>query len=1064
MAESTSFQLEHFHFGHLAIDAQRISATAGIVARTPRITPEQATEAVQLGRLRPPLPADTNPAMPGALGLFRGGSRTTEYFFVKAQVNTRGLPQVQYILVPLTALRQLGGNVLSLQPLATAEMPSFARLHVDLPPFVLRDPAPPTPDQQIDALQNLLLYCQDAFPTVQGILAGIVQGWPVAITSSPPVLHQRLQFLQGLLCLLPTPARTGITFATHVTDFEQVQAQVKFTSRRAIPAQHVVYDWASGQLLTPVPDDTYSHYILAQLRLDPSLVIEETERLARTAVWRAMHRENLGQALEWVSRRAALDQTVRRGQPADRQMVAAVLREDPTLPDDMRQVYVRHLLAFALALNEPDSADVVPAQCAINADVTASVVTQLRTAIQNGQSWTVFCLLERWIVRVHEGTLVDWSTLLYAAVRAHLRELIHDRQFDRIIEILAYLQTAPPALRVRDMLPEILRITAEPARAHPSLARSVFLLAVESAHIGDLHQLLTDAAFVAQLPQPMQVAAAFLQPDPRPGPPAQVLDSGARVFGDGKRMPVLARLVELAIVLRRPELIDVAALQALLVMLQSPRSEEFYTLVHHVVDDLSQPDLLMALPDPGPRLLIQLLLHTQEFAQAVAMLEYYQTALFGPERMADFQRLVSEVFRLVDLPDDQLDQALAALEGSQIRPAPRALIYTSTLINRTWQVNAAHAARKLTSMVFGDESLIGTVGPDNVLRLLEYHARERNALDAMRVATAFVDHMMHVGTEGAVWILRMWPLLTWDADMTATATELLRRFIRGVPLRQAPSLITYLGQELGPQVREALEAAYLLRLAIGEHDLAQFAEDLHITSELFADVVVLFHSPRERPTITRLRRDLDTMTGGLNEIDRQQIADELLQIPQIISDLVNKPLRGNRRTSDAQSCIEGRCVPQTGVELLYFIGGHFAGHQSRSLDLHRAELPHIFGTRSAAMFLREITAAARLLRGLQAAAAQLVTREFGPGALKAELASLWDALSLYNQRRLQEPLARDCQQLAGLLTDMLQGGAERVLGDSGLARQLEDGRRQPQSALETLRWVHGYFARKHNRA
>ena len=65
-----------------------------------------------------------------------------------------------------------------------------------------------------------------------------------------------------------------------------------------------------------------------------------------------MQRDKLGTVLAWVARRAAVDRTVRDGQPADRAVVASILREDPTLSPAARLAYVRHLLALALALRE----------------------------------------------------------------------------------------------------------------------------------------------------------------------------------------------------------------------------------------------------------------------------------------------------------------------------------------------------------------------------------------------------------------------------------------------------------------------------------------------------------------------------------------------------------------------------------------------------------------------------------------------------------------------------------------------------------------------------------------
>ncbi|MBI5959068.1 MAG: hypothetical protein HY866_10060, partial [Chloroflexi bacterium] len=332
MVESQTFQLARLYYGHLVAGGNRISATPGVIARTADITPAQVTECLHLAKLAPPSPQETNPDMPGSLALFRG--ETIDFILAKAQYTEAGIPQVLYLLMPVAPLRAMGGHVLALRSLALMEMPPFASVKTNLQPYEMRELASPSAEIQTDTLLDLLVYCHDSIKHVEGLLAALVTGWPLAIVNSPASLDLRLRFLQGLLCLLPLPARVGITFATHVADPASSQAQVKFTSQRIVPPQHLVYDWGKGEMITPPPEHSYSHYMVAQLRLDPSLVIEQTARLSRTAVWRAMHRENLGRALAWVSRRAALDQTVQQGLPADREAVASILREDPTLSDD----------------------------------------------------------------------------------------------------------------------------------------------------------------------------------------------------------------------------------------------------------------------------------------------------------------------------------------------------------------------------------------------------------------------------------------------------------------------------------------------------------------------------------------------------------------------------------------------------------------------------------------------------------------------------------------------------------------------------------------------------------
>jgi hypothetical protein len=115
------------------------------------------------------------------------------------------------------------------------------------------------------------------------------------------------------------------------------------------------------------------------------------------------------------------------------------------------------------------------------------------------------------------------------------------------------------------------------------------------------------------------------------------------------------------------------------------------------------------------------------------------------------------------------------------------------------------------------------------------------------------------------------------------------------------------------------------------------------------------------------------------------------------------------------------------------------------------------------MFLRESNSLTKLLRGLKGATGQLESRPIVPQALATELGGLWETLSLYNKRQIQEQVARDCQTLASVIEVIAQNGNERALGNTSLGRQLETGKRQPQTTLEVMRWIHGYFARKHSR-
>jgi hypothetical protein len=499
-------------------------------------------------------------------------------------------------------------------------------------------------------------------------------------------------------------------------------------------------------------------------------------------------------------------------------------------------------------------------------------------------------------------------------------------------------------------------------------------------------------------------------------------------------------------------------------MAQSPKAEQFGSLIQHVVEDFSQYPMIQVLEPTGKRILVQLLLQTRDYDRAVGLLEFYQHTVFRPERLTEFTQLAGDIFCMTPLSNEQLSEALAHLEGSQIRPEPRAMIFCGALINRQWADDQDYAGRRLTTMIFNDNSLIKVIGHENTLRLLELHARQRNALDTLRVAAALVDNSLDIGEKGAIYVTQMWPSITWDDEVSEAALELLRRYMRGIPLEQTRNLLAYFEDELGSKIADALRATYLMRLAMsGRSGLVRFADDVHLAAQLFVDIATTYHTNKEPPPNHRLRRELDTMTGGLSEAERRQVAHNIFQITRQIIELGRDRSQKQGRQPVEDLLIQEKIAPKAGVDLLRFTGGHFAQQAMVPLDLDQEAMAHLFGSRSAAMFLRETEAITKLLDGLQVAFHIAGDVPINPKALAGELDSLWQTLSLFNQRKIQDQFAQDCQYLAEVIGIMADRTKSRILSDSGLGRELETGQRQPRTALEAMRWINGYFARKHIR-
>ncbi len=1059
--ETHTFSLKYFYYGLLVQDGKPVGNQPGVIASTPGLTEGIVQECLRMAPLPPPSLQERTPEMPGALGLFRAG--TTSFILAKAQFNDANLPQIMYALLPVDTLRLMGGNPVALSTFAKRSMPAFATPSADLAPLVISDVGPPTDDELSEALYSLILECRDSFDTIEHILAGLVQGQPVVIVNSPANIDRRLTFLQGLLALIPQPARVSLSYATHYNPELVNPAQIKFTSSRVIPENHLVYDWGTGELLTEPKADPYSHYMVSQLRLDPALAIEQTGQLGRAMVWRASQEGTLSTALAWVSRRAAVDQAVRENQPADSETVAAILREDPTLPDDARQMYARHVLAFALALNDYRAADVIPIAAAQYPVVADAVRDQFQAALNKGQAYLVFQMIEHWMLNVKPASPFQWQSLLHTAARQRFIDQVASGNSAQAIHILNEIRAANPDLHLQDSLGHLLEAALPYTVSDPALSRTLFLTAVEHLSAGQFQRLASNDQFVLQLAPEVRRAIHHLQHSEIPAPP-HVLSLAANTFEPSLRSLVFARLIEWASFHRRVDLIDSSALSALLVLVETPYNAQFTTLVHQVTHDLSESAaLVQKLDTVGQRILIQLLMRTGQVARAVGLLEYCQDSLYGLERSSEFAQLAAEVFRALTLPTPEITAILESLDGSKIRPDARVRVYLSVLETGQWDASHEYSARRLTGALFTDCQLIRHIGLTNALRLLDFYYRQRNPLDALRVAAAMTDFLADKPQESADLIARMWPLMSWNAETTEAATELLRRHLRRVPVEIAPRLIDHFAKTIDPKIGPTLRATTVMRLILGGMSIEDWAEGIRITAQMLIDIAAVYHSQKELPPNHRLRRDLDTMTGSLTDEERAVVAQNMANITRLIYDLGRTRTNRRSRPPVEEQLVSGQASPHNGVDLLRLIGGHFADHHLLPLDLGREAMMHIFGNRSASMFLQETTTISTVLNGLYAGFSTQDRNDppLPPDALTGELDSLWNTLSLYNQRRLQKQIAKDCQHLAEVISVMADRGDEKLFSHKGLGQQLETGQRQPRTSLEALRWITGYFERKH---
>ncbi len=806
---------------------------------------------------------------------------------------------------------------------------------------------------------------------------------------------------------------------------------------------------------------------MTQLRLDPSLVLEQTDKLARTAVWRAMRKDDMANALAWVSRRATLDMLVKDGLPADRSMVAGVLREDPTLPDDMRVAYTHHLLSLALALDDATFTEIIPAMAIQKLDLAQATYEQLRVAAEGNNPMAVFHIVERWVMQPPMGVDVTrWRPLLGLAALAE-SDRLQSGDAAALVQFLQRFLHLQPALQLESTIAKIIGISRRRGYDNSEVAKVLFLLAVTHLPAGGLQRLLSEAPLVAQLPEPLRSVFPHLVAPRQQAAPRQLLVKGAEVFGAEYQWVILARLVEWALFLQRIDLIDFDVLRAMVRLAASPLGPRYDNISQHVIEVLTQPQVIKTLDPKAPYYLAQLSMASGRYDEAIRQLEIYQQTLYKGTDQEDMAEVTRAVFRELPLNPNATHAALDAMQDSQLKTIARANAYIGALEGKEWSPQMDVAARKLTAIFFADPRITAVIGIEPAMRLLKFNADRRDAMEAVKLASALVEYALTLAVgQGPLLIQQVYPLVNWSPEVSEAALEILRTYLRRAPLDLAQDLPNLMGKKYGEEVRRALDVTYRMRLILGGTDFLTFAEQILLSSQLLTDLALTYHDTNEVPPMHRVRRTVEAMPGGLSETERDRLSWNLNRIGQQLLKLAQAANRRKPRTdkdNDARNeqLAKGVIVPETGVDALRWIGGHFADSKVIELQMNREAPAYMFGSRSVNTLLRETDLLVSLLDSLMLAFPE---KDVYPIDLKlwvAEIEALWGLLSLYKQRQIQSIIAEHPQVLAQIIPMIGSKGNDKVFQTSGYGKQLQAGRAQPQNVIEALRWISGYFGYLH---
>ncbi|MDZ4771361.1 MAG: hypothetical protein SGJ24_19730 [Chloroflexota bacterium] len=1048
-SQASGFTLEHFYYGQLFYQGKP-QGELRLLASSAGVTPEQVDEALNASRI-PPMPGVPT----GSWALVRG--KSLPFLLAQAQIGSKGQSMRHVILMTPDSLRGLGGNLTGLMTLIDAQMPTYEQVGNTVRLLSI-NPSPPDRDAQEKSLLALLTATRDRMENVEALLTALIQGVQIIVRGAPNVLTARVSFIEGLLALLPPPARFGVTFATHTLPSTRVDAQVRFYTDEPLPQNAVLYDWEKGTVEGKRTPDEYSRYIKSQLRLDTDLVIEQTTTLTPIAGWRLKRGESLSEALTYAARRMVVDGAIANNQPIEAAEVARILAEDPTLDEETSAGYVRHLLAFALVLEEIEQTDLLSVVVRGKPNLERVILQQMDDGLQNGKADRVYRVLARWLSNPFGFSGMYWVEMTQRATLAYAEQLAKKGQVETLNAFLRHVRKNQWNIEVSGIIPRLIEAALPLVAQSDALAANIFALGASALPGDRWRRFITLKPLLTRLPESLTRLAGYLNNEDRTTPPLGLLAQIATEFGEEWRPLMITRLTEAALLAERRDLIDAPALTLLARAATAPLGDQegtFNWVIRAIGDDAT----IQRLGAGASHHLLKILLIRVRYEELALEIIRQGRLIYPPDKQLQFAAMLRALFHDTALPLDQIAPALRALSAGGVKPLPLAMAYFGALEQHEWSPGLDEVAAELTRLVFSNRLILEAIQLDLIVELLDYHIRKRDEGYINRVTGLIPAAAVRRGEAALDPLIRLHRALDWKDDMKATALDMLRRYVRLCGDTFAPKAIGRFKMELGDQVGAALEATFALRRLMGGEELADYAYSLRTTAKFLYDTGLTYVDRGNLPSVPSLLGDLDSLNGNLTDTERRAIANAVLDVGRVLVALSERHRRIRPRETDEniQGLLDGGVNAETVFDVLRVMAGYFGRGRRLSARTERILSTHPLADRAAPALMREVQQINRLFKTALRAFNEGEMITLNAAAIRSELESLWESISLYERRTLVKDLAIDLQRIPELALVITDKADIKLLQDSNAARKLDRNQQRPETTLELYRFIHGYF-------
>lgn len=1029
---AVKFLLEHFYYGQLVHHGER-TGDPRVLASSPGVTAEIAAAAVERVTL-PPLESA------GSWALVRGKDKQVQFVLVQTQGGIAGGVMAHYVLPTPDVLRAVAGNLRLLSTVLEDQLPTYESLGDPLKPLELPQTQPLSVDEQIDDILDLMTHTKNRIPVIETLLASIVQGVQLIVRNAPPELQPRIDFIEGLLVLIPRSARFGVTFTTHSVEDMDINAQVRFYEGDDSPPNTVIYDWKTGKVSGEAVEDNYSRFVTSQLRLDAELVIQRTAAMTPIAAWRINQGDRLADALGYASRRLRLDEALRQNQPVNIDEVAQALKKDPTLDNGLLSLYAEHLMKFSLAMRDTSQADPIVTVLADHPDLAGHLAGVMRDA---NEPEMVYETLSRWSTK-HE--LAPETAALMQESSLSVLQGIVDRKDGRALD--TYLRKLQFATTATDAMPNIIRTALPLAVRDARLADRLFVLAAKFLSDKQLDKLMEQSVFVEKLPNDVRRLWLHITQD------APYDDAAGALIAIGERYgaSVMLHFLNIAVKNGHTHLLTTGILRVLRDYAFAGEGENYDKQMLPLLDIVEEGDL-KALESPGPLYLLQIRLALGDYYTLGAQMIRQSVELYPGDRQEQYLKLVEKLFMETPLDADDIPTVLWQVRESGIKSAPFVTASIAALNRQRSTPELDDIAEDAGETLFENPGWLEHIPPSTILALLTYHASNKQVSNTARVST-IVPRSAARHPQGSVKVMvAMYKRMKWHETTYQAALQMLRAYVREAKPDDARQAINVFGQELGAEVRNTLENAFILRRFMADYDIETYAKKLSLALGFLTDTAQTYLDPRRAPEPPALKQAIKHMPGVIDEYDA--LSEAVLRLGRSINALAKH--YGDHRARDEarhlEALLSGKSDTRSALDVFYTLGGYFARGKRLEASLQPSFDP--FRSADTTETLRDaILAADQLL----VRALDTFEKSDGMNAVRDEIDSAWGMLPDATQGSLRDQLAADLQRLPDVVKCIAEQGDARLLDPVNSAgKRIDSGRATPKSTLGMYRYLYAYF-------